>query len=133
MSQETVFRDAIDALRAQGGRFAREAYVFVVAVLGEVVRGLPASRLADPARRHLTGQELTAGVIRIARDEFGPLAPMVFREWGVRSTEDIGEIVFDLVRAGHLSARDEDTMADFSSRQTDLLGALAEPLDTASR
>jgi len=128
MSQETVFRDAVDELRAQGSRFAREAYVFVVAALGETVRALPPSRLADPRLRHLSGQELTAGVVRIARYEFGELAPMVFREWGVHRSEDVGEIVFELVREGHLQAREEDTMADFSSSSLDLLVALAAPL-----
>ena len=127
MSQETMFRDAVDQLRAQGSRYAREAYVFVVGALSETVRGLPAERLADADRRHLSGQELSAGVIRIAREEFGPLAAMVFREWGVRSTEDIGAIVFELVEAGQLSARPEDTLADFVSRG-DLFAALAEPL-----
>ena len=126
MSQETLFRDAVDALRARGSRYAREAYVFVVAALGETVRALPAERLADGERRHLSGQELTAGVIRTAREEFGPLAPMVFREWGVRATEDVGEIVFDLVEAGQLSARPEDTRADFTGG-VELLEALAEP------
>lgn len=105
MSQETKFRDAVDELRARGSRFAREAYVFVVAALGETVRALPPERLQDPDRRHLSGPELTAGIIRIAREEFGTLAPTVFREWGVRSTEDIGAIVFELVEAEQLSAR----------------------------
>jgi uncharacterized repeat protein (TIGR04138 family) len=126
MSQETMFRDAVDELRARGSRYAREAYVFVVAALGETVRALPAERLADAERRHLSGHELTDGVIRIAREEFGPLAAMVFREWGVRSTEDIGAIVFELVEAGQLSARPEDTLADFRGRG-DLFAALAEP------
>ncbi len=131
MSQETMFRDAVDELRARGSRFAREAYVFVVAALGETVRALPAERLGDPERRHLSGHELTAGVIRIAREEFGPLAPMVFHEWGVESTEDIGAMVFELVEAGQLSARPEDTMADFAAGRMDLFGALAEPTDSA--
>lgn len=130
MSQETMFRDAVDELRARGSRFAREAYVFVVAALGETVRGLPSERLADAERRHLSGHELTDGLIRIAREEFGPLAPMVFREWGVGSTEDIGAIVFELVEAGQLSARPEDTLADFRGRG-DLFAALAEPLPPA--
>ena len=130
MSQETVFRDAVDELRSHGSRYAREAYVFVVAALGETVRALPAERLADPEHRHLSGRELTAGVIRIARDEFGPLAPMVFGEWGVRSTEDIGAIVFELVEAGQLSARPEDTAADFAAGHTDLLATLAAPNDS---
>lgn len=127
MTQETMFRDAVDQLRERGSRYAREAYVFVVAALGETVRALPAERLAVAERRHLSGQELTEGVIRIAREEFGSLAPMVFREWGVGSTEDIGEIVFELVEVEQLSARPEDTLADFRSRG-DLFAALAEPL-----
>jgi uncharacterized repeat protein (TIGR04138 family) len=126
MSQETLFRDAIDELRERGSRFAREAYVFVVAALGETVRELPADRLADAERRHLSGRELTSGVIRIAREEFGPLAPMVFREWGVHRNEDIGAIVFDLVEAGQLSARPEDTIEDFRGGP-DLIAALAGP------
>jgi uncharacterized repeat protein (TIGR04138 family) len=132
MSQETMFRDAVDELRARGSRFAREAYVFVVAALGETVRGLPPERLDDAQRRHLSGHELTDGLIRIAREEFGGLAPMVFREWGVHSTEDIGAIVFELVEAGQLSARPEDTLADFRGHG-DLFAALAEPLPPAPR
>jgi len=127
MSQETLFRDAVDELRARGSRFAREAYVFVVAALGETVRLLPRERLDDPARRHLTGQELTTGVIRIARAEFGSLAPTVFREWGVIRTEDIGAIVFELVDAGQLSARPEDRPEDFVTG-IDLPAALAAPI-----
>lgn len=131
MSQETLFRDVVDALRARGSRYAREAYVFVVAALGETVRALPAERLADAERRHLSGRELTEGVIRVAREEFGPLAPTVFSEWGVRRTEDIGEIVFELVGAGQLSARPEDTRADFAGG-AELLAALAAPLPSRS-
>jgi len=126
MSQEILFRDAIDELRERGSHFAREAYVFVVAALGETVRTLPAERLADAERRHLSGRELTAGVIRIAREEFGPLAPTVFREWGVCANEDIGAMVFQLVAAGQLSARPEDTIRDFQGGP-DLLSTLAEP------
>src|SRR5262245_41057587 len=126
MSQETVFRDAVDELRARGSRFAREAYVFVVAALGETVRKLPSVRRKDPVHRHLSGQELTAGIIRIAREEFGDLAPMVFREWGVQRTEDIGTIVFELVDAGQLSARPEDRPSDFVTG-IDLAAALAAP------
>jgi len=130
MSQEILFRDAVDELRARGSRFAREAYVFVVAALGETVRQLPADRLHDPQRRHLSGQELTSGVIHIARDELGGLAPVVFREWGVHRTEDIGAIVFELVEAGHLSARPEDRPEDFVTG-IDLPAALAAPTGIA--
>lgn len=113
MSEETTFWDTVDALRESRRRYAREAYGFVVAALGETVRAMPEERAADPSRRHLSGGELLVGVAALARREFGPLAPTVFREWGVHASEDVGEIVFELVRAGQLSARPEDTMDDF--------------------
>jgi uncharacterized repeat protein (TIGR04138 family) len=113
MSDETAFWDAVDALREARPRYAREAYGFVVAALSATVQALPAERRADAAARHLGGRELVAGIVRLARHEFGSLAPMVFREWGVAGTEDIGEIVFELVGCQQLSARPEDTMDDF--------------------
>jgi len=128
MAGETAFWDAVDALRAQRGRYAREAYGFVVAALGATVQTLPAERRADTAARHLTGQELLAGVIGLARREFGPMAPTVFGEWGVRTSADVGEIVFELVGCGQLSARPEDTLDDFRGGP-DLLRELAR--DTA--
>lgn len=124
MNGDTAFWDAVDALRSQRRRYAREAYGFVVAALGATVQALPAERREDPALRHLSGGELLLGVVRLAHQEFGPLAPMVFREWGVVAGEDVGEIVFELVNCGQLSARPEDTLADFRGG-VDLMGRLA--------
>lgn len=118
------FWDVVDALREREPRYRREAYGFVVAALGAAVQGLPAARRADPERRHLSGGELIVSVIRLARSEFGPLADLVFREWGVTRGEDVGRIVFQLIECGQLSARPEDTMEDFLGGP-DLLRALS--------
>ena len=40
--------------------------------------------------------------IRFAKDEFGPMAKHVLNSWGVRRTQDFGEIVFELVEHGVL-------------------------------
>jgi uncharacterized repeat protein (TIGR04138 family) len=85
----------------------------VMSALQETVIGLPQERLMDPVRRHLSGRELLSGVVTLARREFGALAPAVFREWGVRANEDVGQMVFELVRCGQLSARPEDSLEDF--------------------
>ncbi len=125
---EQSFWDSVDALRAHDGRYRREAYGFVMGALGSTVQRLPAERLRDPVRRHLTGQELIEGTIALARSEFGLMAPVVFREWGVLTGTDVGRIVFELVEAGHLSARPEDRIEDFSERD-DLLDRLAADLE----
>jgi uncharacterized repeat protein (TIGR04138 family) len=122
MSAEAAFWDVVDAIRAEDGRFRREAYGFLMAALGSTVQRLPAERLADPTRRHLSGGELLIGLVTLAAAEFGPLAPMVFKEWGIEHGEDIGAMVFQLVESGQLSARPEDTLDDF--RGYDLMHAL---------
>jgi uncharacterized repeat protein (TIGR04138 family) len=122
------FWDAVDRIRFEDARYRREAYGFVMAALGATVQSLPPERLADPERRHLSGQELLLGVVGLARREFGLMAPTVFREWGVVQSGDVGEIVFQLVGIGQLSARPEDRPEDFAGGP-DLMRALSEGLD----
>ena len=122
------FWDTVDRIRAERPSYRREAYGFVAAALGHTVESLPAERRADPERRHLSSQELLRGAIDLARREFGLMAPTVFREWGVHAATDVGEIVFQLVEAGQLSARDEDRREDFAGGP-DLMRALSEGLD----
>lgn len=129
--RDSSFWDSVDRIREADGRYAREAYGFVVGALGITVEALPAERRRDPLRRHLSGQELLDGVIALARSEFGHLAPAVFREWGIGSGADVGNIVFQLVECGQLSARPDDRMEDFLGGR-DLIVALQENLDLGS-
>lgn len=122
------FWDAVDRIRLADPRFRREAYGFVMAALGTTVQALPPDRLGDPERRHLSGQELLLGAVSLARREFGLMAPTVFREWGISAAADLGTIVFQLVEAGQLSAREEDRPEDFA-QGPDLLRALSEGLE----
>ena len=130
-SQSSLW-EAVDAICEADRRYGREAYFFVMAALGATVRTLPPERLQDHERRHLSGPELLRGVVILARQEFGSLAPTVFREWGVLSGEDVGRIVFQLVESGQLSARPEDTLEDFREGPdllTELAGAGGPPTD----
>ena len=126
MSGAPSFWDAVDAVREQDPRYRREAYGFLMMALAATVEALPPARRADPERRHLSGPELLDGMIALAHREFGVMAPTVFREWGVTHSSDVGTMVFQLIDAGHLSARPEDRREDFDGRP-DLLAALAKP------
>jgi uncharacterized repeat protein (TIGR04138 family) len=66
----------------------------------------------DP-RFHLSGRQLVEGMCDYARAEFGLMAPAVFRQWGIRSTDDFGEIVFNLIDADLMSRTPQDNKADF--------------------
>jgi len=130
-NSEESFWNAVDAIRVRDPRYARPAFAFVMASLGQVVQTLPAERRRDPERRHLSGGELLEGIVALARREFGLMAPTVFAEWGVRSGTDIGQIVFDLVEAGQLSARPEDSIGDFAGHPA-LLDELSEGVEFGS-
>src|SRR6185436_20564505 len=62
---------------------------------------------------HVSGPELLDGLRDLALREFGLMARTVFKMWGIRRTDDFGEIVFNLVAAGLMSKTDEDTREDF--------------------
>lgn len=88
-------------------RFDERAYAFVLAALEEVV-----SRL--PRRRHVSGGELAEGCRGLALRLWGPLAKTVLWEWNIRSTRDIGDLVFNLLDIGVLSKDETDSREDFN-------------------
>jgi len=47
--------------------------------------------------------------------QFGLLAATVFEHWGVRSTSDIGDIVYHLIEAGDLEKTPNDSRSDFNN------------------
>ena len=53
------------------------------------------------------------GTVELAVREFGMMAPVVFKQWGVRKTDDVGEIVFKLIKVQRLSKSDRDDPDDF--------------------
>ncbi len=98
--------EKVARITKQDPRYKPEAYFFVLAALHFTVSHLP-------ERRHITGQELLAGIRIYGLDQFGPLARQVFEYWRIRSTEDFGRIVFALVEAKLLGKTEEDSLADF--------------------
>ena len=100
---------------------AREAYLFVFRALQEVQDRLsagqagphPAAR-SDRLGRHVTAAELCEGLRALAAAEFGGLARTVLRQWGLRGTEDVGRVVFELVERGELCKCDGDRPEDFA-------------------
>ena len=105
---ELAFRDGImDQLRLREPRFHERAYLFVLAGLE-----LCQSRLT--ARRHISGRELAWACRDLALQRYGVMAQMVLDHWGVRSTADLGSIVFALVDLGLLISQAGDSLGDFA-------------------
>jgi uncharacterized repeat protein (TIGR04138 family) len=98
-------------------RFTYEAYEFLFAALTYTQRQLGRTPQDDevPAgpQYHVSGRELVEGIRSLAVREFGLMAKVVFRMWGIRNTGDFGEIVFNLIEEGLMSKSEDDNRADF--------------------
>ena len=106
MSDVATLEAALTEIRKRDGKYNERAYVFVLAALEFAQTRLP-------ARRHLTGVELAWACRDFALEQFGMLAASVLTHWGVRATEDFGQIVFMLIDVGLLARQPSDRMEDF--------------------
>jgi uncharacterized repeat protein (TIGR04138 family) len=105
---ELAFRDGImDQIRLRERRFHEHAYLFVLAAL-EFCQ----SRLTE--RRHIGGRELAVSCRDLALERYGLLARHVLQHWGIRTTADIGDVVFTLVELNLLISQPSDSRTDFT-------------------
>ena len=105
---DLAFRDGImDMIRLRERRFQEQAYLFVLAALE-----LCQSRLTE--RRHISGSELAWSCRDLAVERYGVLARLVLDHWGVRTTADIGDVVFTMVELGLLISQPGDSRDDFT-------------------
>jgi uncharacterized repeat protein (TIGR04138 family) len=79
---------------------------------GEDVKGEKSDEEAA-AERHLTGQQLCEAIRRYALEQYGYMAKCVLNSWGLQKTGDFGDIVFNLIRIGHMRKTDTDRREDF--------------------
>ncbi len=103
------FDEIIEKIATADPRYHRDAYTFLREAL-EFTQGLICKK---GEMRHITGQELLGGIRDYALSEFGPMAVTVLEEWGIRSTADFGEMVFNMIEHNLLAKTDKDTREDF--------------------
>ena len=106
---------ALDGILQRDKRFSREAYEFVSEALHYTAKRLgKLKKDLSREQRHVSGQQLLEGVRRLGQTRFGFLAADVFRQWGIRSSRNFGEIVFNMVDAKLMEKREADSIEDFS-------------------
>lgn len=98
--------DPVTEILRREKRYPREAYEF----LEESLRFITAKR---GGRGHVSAGELLGSFRRQAIQQFGPLARPVLETWNVRTTDDVGRIVYLLVGAGALGTTDDDDETEF--------------------
>ena len=113
-------RDELAGVLARDPRYSIHAYAFIFEAL-EFTKNLKKRAQArsregqTPRRRHVTGRELCEGVRLLALSHYGLLSKTVLNQWGVKSTSDLGEIVYNLIRSGDLEKSPVDSRADFDN------------------
>jgi uncharacterized repeat protein (TIGR04138 family) len=134
-------RTDLAPILARDARYSVEAYVYVLEALefakaakrharshagakrgGEPKR--PVRATSRPSIEHVTGQELCHGARELARRRYGLMALTVLHSWGIHSTSDLGNIVYNLIASGDLEKTPQDSRSDFDN-VFDLEAALA--------
>ena len=114
MSRKEAFIARLRKVVQEDPRYEIHAYTFLFDALGFTLRMLGRDKESDdPSKRHVSGRELLEGIRRYALLQFGFMARVVFEGWGLRSTDDFGEIVFNLVDRGLLGRSETDSKEDF--------------------
>jgi len=108
MERYSDFYESVEKIAEKDSRYKVAAYAFVMLALNYTL-----FKLDKP--RHVTGRELLEGIREFGPAQYGPMTKTVFEYWGIRSTRDFGEIVFNLVENKLLSKTDEDKIEDFES------------------
>ncbi len=67
----------------------------------------------DEPERHVSGQELCEAMRQYAHEQYGYLAKSVLNHWGITSTGDFGEIVFNLINIEQMRKTPHDRREDF--------------------
>lgn len=88
--------------------YSADAYSFVLDALDFTIKKIK-------TQRHLSAVELLEGIRQYSIKMFGPMTKTVFEEWKIKSCEDFGEIVFDLVICGLITKQDSDLKSDFKN------------------
>ncbi len=110
--KKVSFQEALPQLLERDPRFTEDAYHFLREALDFTVKLL--DKPVEGPGRHVSGQELLEGIRQYAVKEYGPMALRVLNTWGIRRTDDFGEIVFNMVESGLLGKTDEDRKEDFA-------------------
>jgi uncharacterized repeat protein (TIGR04138 family) len=102
-------------------RFHLDAYQFVREGLAYAQRVMKMPAQTTPSEEgksdhHLTGQQLCQAIREYAIEQYGYLAKTVLNSWGIHTTGDFGEIVYNLIRIKEMRKSKSDRREDFDDQ-----------------
>ena len=100
------FETIVEGIYEKDVRYKEDAYVFVMEALAYTQKKYKRTR-------HVKGEEMLQGMKELLLNKFGPMTIPVLEHWGIKSTEDFGNIVFNLVENRVLSKTEDDSIEEF--------------------
>lgn len=89
---------------ARDSRYDAHAYALLMDVIHFLCNG----------EKHIRSDEILEEFKERALDQYGPMTYTVLAEWGLSRTEDIGEMMFNLVEGRRIAKDEEDTPESFA-------------------
>lgn len=102
------FEIIVEEIYEKDPRYREDAYAFVMEALAYTQRKFKRSK-------HVKGEEMLLGMKELLLNKFGPMTMTVLEHWGIKSTEDFGNIVFNLVKNRVLSKTEDDSIEEFKN------------------
>lgn len=100
------FYQKLEEITEKDRRYQADAYEFVMQAIGFTQRKLN-------REGHISGKELLEGIREFGLQQYGPLTKTVFERWGIKTTDDFGKIVFNMVENGLVRKTKTDSQDDF--------------------
>ena len=105
-----TFDLAVEEVYAKDNRYSPDAYQYLREVLDFAVKRIVE---AEGQSRHISGSELMFSFRDYTLQEFGPMSHPLLKEWGIKKTLDVGEMIFNLIEVGEFSKEEGDSLNDF--------------------
>ena len=115
--------------KLEGYQFVREALQYAQEVLSMPAQDTASEKAtseksgsektvgkAPKTEHHLTGQQLCEAIRVYAVEQYGYLAQTVLNNWGIHTTSDFGEIVYNWIRIGEMRKSKHDRREDFNDQ-----------------
>jgi len=114
---------ALHELVAQDDMYSIEAYFFVRDALGFASDSLELEKnfqhgnelIETNEEHHLSGQQLCQAIREYALGQFGYMTRIVLKNWGVHTTSDFGNIVYNMIEIGLMKKSPNDQRSHFDN------------------
>lgn len=100
------FEIIVEDICGKDPRYKGDAYAFVMEALAYTQKKFK-------RHKHVNGEEMLKGMRELLLKKFGPMTMTVLAHWGIKKTEDFGNIIFNLVENRVLSKTEDDKIEEF--------------------